>query len=119
MKTLIAFALVSGFALASATASAAELTDPDRSELRQRAEAFQAERSRNPNFQPGEGRLSPQTADSPPRQARGVKKTAAKSAKREARAEKTEATAKPETRRQKAAKKARSLKNVRGAFVRR
>jgi hypothetical protein len=89
----------------SVAAFAGELSNEDRSELRQRADAFQAERARNPDYQPGEGRLNRQSADAPPRAVRTSRKGAADSAK-------------PDTRRHKAAKKARSLKNLPGAFVR-
>ncbi|MDB5904803.1 MAG: hypothetical protein JWM26_3681 [Betaproteobacteria bacterium] len=107
MNKLIAVALMSLFAVASVCA--AELSNDDRSELRQRADELQAQRARNPEYQPGEGRLNPPAAAAPKARAharRGAaRKTAAKSAA-------------PETRRAKAAKKARSLKNLPGAFVR-
>ena len=116
MKTLIALAVVSGFALASTGAFAADFTDQDRSELRQRAEAFQAERARNPNFQPGEGRLSRQTADLPPREARGAGKgRVSKASKRASKGNARASKGKTETRRQKASRK---VKNIPGAIVR-
>jgi hypothetical protein len=107
VNKLIAVALMSLFAAASVRA--AELSNEDRTELRQRADELQAQRARNPEFQPGEGRLNPSAAATPrktTRHARGAaKKTSAKSAP-------------PETRRAKVSKKARSLKNLPGAFVR-
>jgi hypothetical protein len=106
MNRTIAIALAAVFGAASLSASGAELTDQDRSELRQRAQEFQNERARNPDFQPGQGRINPEPADT--------------GAKRSARATKAKAAGKPkETRRQKAAKKVRSLKKIPGAFVRR
>lgn len=106
MNKLIAVALMSLFAVASVCA--AELSNDDRSELRQRADELQAQRARDPEYQPGAGRLNPPAAAAPKARTharRTAKKTAAKSAA-------------PETRRAKAAKKARSLKNLPGAFVR-
>ena len=164
MKTLTALTFVSALVFAAAGASAADLTDSDRSELRQRAEELQAQRARNPEFQPGEGRLNRET-DVAPRESRSANKAGATRAETESRsakktgatraetesrsakktattraetesrsaekrratrartesrdAEKTGATrAKTETRRQNAAKKVRSLKKLRGAFVR-
>lgn len=37
---------------------AADLTEQERAELRQRAQEYQTERGRNPNFEPGEARLN-------------------------------------------------------------
>jgi hypothetical protein len=106
VNTLIPLALASSFAVACACASAAELTNEDRAELRQRADELQAQRARNPDYQPGEGRLNPQPTQAPRAHARHTsKKTVAKSAP-------------PETRRAKVARKARSLKKIPGAFVR-
>jgi hypothetical protein len=96
----IALVLAAGFAAVSICASAADLTDHDRSELRQRAEAFHAERARNPEYQPGEGRLNRQPDATPARSARASKRHAvAKTG---------------ETRRHKAARK---IRNIPGAFV--
>jgi hypothetical protein len=103
---LIAVALLSVFAVASV--GAAELSNEDRTELRQRAGELQAQRARNPEYQPGEGRLNPPAAAAPKARTharRAGKKTAAEPAA-------------PQTRRGKVAKKARSLKNLPGAFVR-
>jgi hypothetical protein len=109
VNQLIPLALVSLFAVASVCASGAELTSEDRSELRQRADELQAQRARNPDYQPGEGRQNPPAAEAPKARSHArnnaSKKTVAKSAP-------------PETRRAKVARKARSLKKIPGAFVR-
>ena len=110
MNKLFSVALVSTLALGSLAARAADSAD-ERSELRQRAEAYQSERARNPDFQPGDGRLTPQQrAEKPPKRqkahAKRVSKNQAKSGQ-------------TETRRAKAAKRVRSLKKIPGAFVRR
>jgi hypothetical protein len=109
VNKLFSIALVSAFSLGSLCAYAADMSNDERSELRQRAETFQAERNRNPEYQPGAGRLNPQPATAEPKQRRaGARAKAPKQAK----AQKTE------TRRQKAGKRVRSLKNIPGAFVR-
>ena len=145
MKKLIAVSAAFAAALAcTGAASAAELAEQERSELRQRAEMFQSQRARNPDFQPGEGRVSPQRADVPPRAAKkrvtadtrsratntraaadtrsraGKTRAAADAQSRAAskRGNDVSKTAQPETRRQKAAKKVRSIKKIPGAFVR-
>ena len=102
MKKIITIVLA-GFAAASLCASAAELTDQDRAELRQRAQEFQNERARNPEFQPGEGRAAPPAAA--PHERKPKKHAAHK-------------TQKKKTMGEKAAAKARSVKNIPGAFVR-
>ena len=92
--------------LGTCCASAAELNDQDRTDLRQRAQELQNQRSRNPDFQPGEGRLSAPPIASPVKTASTGEKSDAKSDHKE-------------TRGAKAKRKARSLKNIAGAFVRR
>ena len=47
-------------------ARAAELSDQDRAELRQRAQEFNNQRSRDPDFQPGHGRAQPGDASVKP-----------------------------------------------------
>jgi hypothetical protein len=105
VNRLIAIVSIAVAAAFSTGASAGELSGDERSELRQRAEEFQSQRARNPEYQPGEGRLSRASGDAPARAMRASGKAPPDSAH-------------PETRRQKAAKKARSLKNIPGAFVR-
>ena len=75
VKTLLTMAIASTIALGAIPAHAADGAE-ERSELRQRAEVFQAERARNPDFQPGQGRLNAERSDVQPkrdRQARLVK----------------------------------------------
>jgi hypothetical protein len=109
VNKLFSIALVSTLALGSLAARAAD-TAEERSELRQRAEAYQAERARNPEYQPGEGRLTPQQrTEMPPKRQKAHAKRASRS----------QAKSGPtETRRAKAAKRVRSLKKIPGAFVR-
>ena len=109
MNRLSTIAMFLTVALSALSAHAADSAADERSELRQRAEAFQAERARNPDFQPGEGRLNAQRGEVQPkreRQARLVKIQPAKNAAKK-------------TTREKAAKRVRSLKKLPGAFVRR
>jgi hypothetical protein len=102
-------AFVSVLALGSIAASAAD-TAEERSELRQRAEAYQSERARNPDFQPGEGRLAPeQRSEAPPKR---QKAQAQSGSKKRARRAATQTT------RDKAKKTVTSLKKIPGAFVR-
>lgn len=105
MNRIISIALAAGFAAVSLCASAADLTDQDRSELRRRAQEFQNERSRNPNFQPGQGRVNAAPVAATVKSSRVTKSRVTK-------------TGKKETRRHKAANKARSLKKIPGALVR-
>jgi hypothetical protein len=109
VNKLFGLAFVSALALGSFAASAADTAD-ERSELRQRAEAYQSERARNPDFQPGERRLTPEQRSEAPRkrpkaQAKSASKKGAKSAKKT-------------TGRDKAKKTVRSLRKIPGAFVR-
>lgn len=108
MNRLMTIAIASTLALGAISAGAADSAADERSELRQRAEAFQAERARNPDFQPGEGRLNAQRSDVQPKRDRQARLVRNKPAK----------TAAKETRREKAAKRVRSLKKIPGAFVR-
>ena len=106
MKTIFVSIIAVALGAASAGAwSADNLGEKEGAELRQRAQEFQNERARNPDFQPGEGRSAPE-ADRP-----------AKRSKRAAKPEATTAKTK-EPMKDKAARKARSLKNIPGAFVR-
>jgi hypothetical protein len=99
--------IAAAWAAASAGAwSADNLAEKEGAELRQRAQEFQNERARNPDFQPGEGRSAP-AADHP------TAKRSKRVAKPEAKVAKTQ-----EPMKAKAARKARSLKNIPGAFVR-
>ena len=104
MKEIICIVLAS-FAAASLCASAAELSDQERAELRQRAQEFQNQRARDPDFQPGEGRATAQPADEIDHKARRTKKTHAGAKHRK------------ETAAEKAKRKVRSMKNLPGAFV--
>lgn len=106
MQTIIAIVLA-GFAAASFSASAVELSDQERAELRQRAEEFQNQRARNPDFQPGEGRSTAQPADRIDHKARHTKKLHASTKHRK------------ETASEKSERKLRSVKNLPGAFVHR
>jgi hypothetical protein len=105
MKNVFSVALVAALALGSISARAADTEE--RSELRQRAEEYQSQRARNPEFQPGEGRLTPQQPAERPKRHKANRST-----KNQAK------SGQPETRRTKAAKKVRSLKKIPGAFVR-
>lgn len=89
--------------------SADNLGDKEGAELRQRAQEFQNERSRNPDFQPGEGRTAPEPERATPKHS---KKRATGT---DAPVKKTQTQ---EPMKEKAARKARSLKNLPGAFVR-
>jgi hypothetical protein len=103
----IIFVTIAAALLAAGSAwSADNLADKEAAELRQRAQEFQNERSRNPDFQPGEGRSAPE-----PEQAthKRPKKHAAKPA---APVKKTQAK---EPMKEKAA---RSIKNIPGALLR-
>jgi hypothetical protein len=57
MKNLSSI-VVAAIALGSFGAAAADLTEHERAELRQRAQEYQSERTRDPNFEPGEARLN-------------------------------------------------------------
>ena len=110
MNKLLSTALVCMLTLGALAARAADDGTEERSELRQRAEELQAQRARNPDFQPGEGRLSPeQRADAP---ARSQKPHAKRGSQKQAN------TAKTGTRRERTAKRVRSLKKLPGALVR-
>lgn len=108
MNRLISALAASTFALGSALALGAELTDEERIELAQRAERLQAQRAQNPdprsgdvkpNPQRGDVRLTPKGDDVRLDQQRGeVKSKVAKT--------------------KKAKRKKRSLKDLSGALVR-
>lgn len=110
MNTLLITALVSVMTLGSSAARAADSGTEERSELRQRAEELQAQRARNPDFQPGEGRLNPEQRAGAP--ARSGKSHAKRGPQKQAK------TAKTGTQRERAAKRVRSLKKLPGALVR-
>ena len=118
MNKFFSVACVASLALACVCASAGEMSSEERSELKQRADAFQAERARNPDFQPGEGRLNRPSAELRPEAT--AKKGRAKTAKgtrstKAAKAAKVQRSgAKPDRKR----KRGRSLKDLPGAFVR-
>ena len=91
---------------AAGTSAYAQLSEQESAELRQRAPEFQNERSRNPDFQPGQGRsAAPADATAKPAARTGKSRKAAKKEK--------------ETGREKVANKVRSIRKVPGAFVRR
>jgi hypothetical protein len=96
-------------AAVSLSARSADLSDQDRSELRDRAHEYQSQRARDPEFRPGAGSLNPEPAPTHAKRS----KHSAKSQKRAAapKAKENEPLSK------KAARKARSLKNIPGAFV--
>lgn len=104
MKNITGIAIAAALAAAAWSASSADLSDQERTELRQRAEEYHNERARNPEFQPGAGRLNPEPAEHASRRSKHVQKTHATSDKKEGM-------------RAKAARKVRSLKNVPGAIV--
>jgi hypothetical protein len=89
--------------------SADNLGEKEGAELRQRAQEFHNERTRNPDFQPGEGRSAPE-AD------RATTKRSKRAAKADAPVQKTQGK---EPVKDQAKRKARSLKKIPGAFVRR
>jgi hypothetical protein len=98
------------------------MSSEERSELKQRADAFQAERARNPDFQPGEARLNrtpgqlPTDASEPKVRAKATKGTKGAKAK-QAKATKSKAQ-RAEKPAQKKKKRGRSFKDLPGAFVR-
>lgn len=112
-KFFVTTCVASMFALGCVPAFSADLSGDERTELRQRAEALQAERQRNPGWDGGRTRLSQTRSDVPLDRNRGdVKmpqrgevKAKPKSAKK----------AKREPMRNKAK---RAAKQVPGAFVR-
>jgi hypothetical protein len=106
MKHRFASIVAALCAAASAGAWSAEnLGEKEGAELRQRAQEFQNQRARNPDFQPGEGRSIAEAGQPAPK----------RSARRAANA-KIDKTQEPL--RDKARRKARSLENIPGAFVR-
>jgi hypothetical protein len=106
VKTIVRVMIVAGFTAVSLGAWSAELSDQDRTELRQRAQELQSQRARNPDFQPGEARSAVEPARmGEKRGKRAVKAHAAK-------------TQTKEPLRKTAVRKARSLKQIPGAFVR-
>ena len=106
---IIFVTIVAALLAAGSAWSADNLADPEAAELRQRAQEFQSQRARDPDFQPGEGRSAPE-----PEQASG-KHSKKRAAKAHAPVKKSEAK---EPMKEKASRKARSLKNIPGAFVR-
>ena len=107
MKKIFGVIIAALLGAASAGAwSADNLGEKEGAELRQRAQEFQNERARNPEFQPGEGRSAPEAEHA-------TTKRSKRAAKPEAKVAKTK-----EPMKEKAARKARSLKNIPGAFVR-
>ena len=56
MNRTIAVTIAAALSTFSIGAGSAELSDSDRAELRQRAQEFNNQRSRDPGFQPGQGR---------------------------------------------------------------
>jgi hypothetical protein len=86
--------------------SADNLGDNEGAELRQRAQEFHNERARDPDFQPGAGRSAPEAHHPTAKRSKRAAKSAPKVAKTK------------EPMKTKAARKARSLKNIPGAFVR-
>ena len=106
MKTISRLFIAAIWAAASAGAwSADNLGEQEGAELRQRAQEFQNQRARNPDFQPGEGRSAPE-ADHPEKRSKRAAKSQAKVAKTK------------EPMKEQVSRKARSLKNIPGAFVR-
>jgi len=77
VKTTTVVLLAAGFAAASTGAWSAELSDQDRAELRQRAQEFHNQRARNPDFQPGQGRLAPEQAETSDRRSKRAGKAQA------------------------------------------
>jgi hypothetical protein len=98
--------LAAALVTAGSAWSADNLGEQEAAELRQRAQEFQNQRARDPDFQPGEGRSAPE-----PERASG-KRAKKHAAGATARAKKTQAKEPLE------AKAKRSLKNIPGAFVR-
>ena len=109
MKILFV-SIVAALLAAGPAWGADNLGDQEAAELRQRAQEFQNERARNPDFQPGEGRSAQEPEHA------GAKPAKKRAAKPRGSVKKTEAK---EPMKAKAARKARSLKNIPGAFVRR
>ena len=106
MKTIIGSIIAALLGAPAGAWSAENLGEKEGAELRQRAQEFHNERARNPDFQPGAGRSAPE-ADRP------AAKRSQRGAKSEAQAGKTRAPVKDRS-----ARKARSLENIPGAFVR-
>lgn len=104
MENIAGIVIAAALAAASWSAWSADLDDQERTELRQRAQEYQNQRARDPEFQPGVGRLNPEPAEHAGNHSRHVKKTSAASSRKEGM-------------REKAARKVRSLKNVPGAIV--
>ena len=82
MNRLYSAVLVAILGFGSICSFAADLSGDERSELRQRADAFQAERARNPSFEPGDGRLARERDVGATRQPGELKARHAKPSKR-------------------------------------
>src|SRR4051812_37626753 len=110
VNKVLKLALVTAFAFVSVAVRGADITAPEeRAELRQRADAYQSERARNRDFQPGEGRLPPgERGEAPPKHKNPHAKSGTKP--------KPKATHK--TSASKTDKAVSSLKKIPGAFVR-
>ena len=104
MKRFASVLIAAAFASGAMYAHAADMSDQERTDLRQRAQEMQNQRSRNPGFQPGQGRVQPEYVTAKPA------KRAAKS--------KRSASVQKKKRHHKSAHKGRSVKNVPEAVVR-
>jgi hypothetical protein len=106
MKRFASVLIAAAFASAAMFAQAAEqLSDQERTDLRQRVQEMQNQRSRNPDFQPGQGRVQPEYAT-------------AKPAKRAVKSKRSATSHKKKTHHKTSHKKSRSVKDVPGAVVR-
>ena len=104
MKRFASVLISAAFASVAMCAQAADMSGDDRSELRQRAQEFQNQRSRNPDFQPGQARMQPEQAAAKSGKHVAKSRPAAKS--------KRAATAQKKKGQQKAARKGKSAKNT-------
>jgi hypothetical protein len=97
--------IAAAFASVAMCAQAADMSGDERSDLRQRAQEFQNQRARNPDFQPGERRMQPEyvTPKSDKRAAKSGKhaaksgKHAAKSGKKATKSKRTASAQKQKT----------------------
>ena len=105
MKRFASVLIAAVFASAAMYAHAAELSDQERTDLRQRAQEMQNQRSRYPDFQPGQGRVQPEY-------------TTAKAEKRAVKSKRTATSQNKKSHHKTAHKKGRSVKDVPGAVVR-
>jgi hypothetical protein len=106
MNTLFVTAAAAVLALGSMTASAADLTPDERTELRQRADEWQRVRAQNPNAGQGDIRLDRPQGDVKIGKPRGEVKAKPKSAKKKTKREPAENRVK------------RTARDVPGALVR-